>query len=70
MGWSSCLVVDAWEILLMEMVHIYPLPTLSPFLQRRMYAAQREAARVWTVCRDLHLAARQQRARRQMSART
>ncbi len=47
----------------METVHIYPLTTLSPSLQRRLYAAQREAARVWTVCRDLHLAARRQHTR-------
>ena len=45
----------------MEMVHIYPLPTLRPSLRLRLYQAQQEAARVWTVCRDLHLAARQQR---------
>jgi putative transposase len=51
------------EILLMETIHIYPLPTLSPSLQRRLFQAQREAARVWTVCRNLHLVARQQHAR-------
>jgi putative transposase len=47
----------------MEMVRIYPLPNLSPSLLRRLYLAQREAACVWTVCRDLHLAARQQHTR-------
>ncbi|MGO8947179.1 MAG: RNA-guided endonuclease InsQ/TnpB family protein [Ktedonobacterales bacterium] len=44
----------------METVSIYPLTTLRPSLRRRLYQAQREAARVWTMCRDLHLAARQQ----------
>ena len=47
----------------MEMVHIYPLPTLRPSLRRRVYQAQQEAARVWMRCRDLHLAARQQHTR-------
>jgi putative transposase len=47
----------------MEMVQIYPLPNLRPALQRRLYQAQQEAARVWTLCRDLHLAARQQATR-------
>jgi putative transposase len=47
----------------METVYIYPLPTLRPSLRRRLYEAQREAARVWTRCRDLHLAARQRHAR-------
>ena len=32
---------------------------MRPGLQRRLYEAQQEAACVWTVCRDLHLAARQ-----------
>jgi putative transposase len=44
----------------LEMVRISPLTTLSPSVRRRLYQAQQEAARVWTVCRDLHLAARQQ----------
>jgi hypothetical protein len=52
-----------WEIFFMETVHIYPLPTLSPSLRLRLYQAQPEAARVWTVCRDRHLAARQQHTR-------
>jgi putative transposase len=47
----------------METVHIYPLTTLRPSLRLRLYQAQQEAARVWTVCRDLHLAARQQHTR-------
>ena len=47
----------------MEMVHIYPLPTLRPSLRRRIYQAQQEAARVWTLCRDVHLIARQQHTR-------
>ena len=44
----------------METVHIYPLPSLTASLRLRLYTAQQEAARVWTVCRDQHLAARQQ----------
>jgi putative transposase len=55
--------MESWEIQFMETVHIYPLPTLRPSLRRRLYQAQREAARVWTVCRDLHLAARRLRTR-------
>jgi putative transposase len=47
----------------MEMVRIYPLPNLSPSLGRHLYQAQQGAARVWTVCRDRHLAARQQHTR-------
>ncbi len=43
----------------METVRIYPLTGMRPRLQRRLYEAEQEAARVWTVCRDLHLAARQ-----------
>jgi putative transposase len=57
---NFCLVVDTVEKRVMETVHIYPLATLCPSLQRRLYEAQQEAARVWTVCRDLHLTARQQ----------
>src|SRR5215475_2756995 len=55
--------VDALERLVMETVCISPLATLRPSLRRRLYEAQQEAARVWTVCRDLHLAARQQHTR-------
>jgi putative transposase len=55
--------MDHWEIYLMETVRIYPLVNLSPSLRRRLYAAQHEAARVWMMCRDLHLAARQQHTR-------
>jgi putative transposase len=47
----------------METVRIYPLATLRPSLRRRLYEAQQEAARVWTLCRDRHLAARQQHTR-------
>ena len=47
----------------METIAIYLLPTLRPSLRRRLYQAQHEAARVWTLCRDLHLAARQQHSR-------
>jgi putative transposase len=45
----------------METVRIYRLTGLRPRCQSQLYAAQREAAQVWTLCRDLHLAARQQR---------
>jgi putative transposase len=44
----------------METVHIYPLTGLRPGYQSRLRGAQMEAARVWMLCRDLHLAARQQ----------
>ena len=47
----------------METVYIYPLATLRKGYARRLYEAQLEAARVWTRCRDLHLAARQQHTR-------
>jgi hypothetical protein len=47
----------------METVYIYQLTTLRPCLQRRLYEAQQEAARMWTLCRDLHLAARQRHTR-------
>ena len=47
----------------METVRIFALAGLRPSLQRRLFEAQQEAARVWTVCRDLHLAARQQHTR-------
>ena len=43
----------------METVHIYPLPTLRKGYARRLREARMEAARVWALCRDLHLAARQ-----------
>src|SRR5215475_14306268 len=55
--------VDALERLVMETVYIYPLATLRPSLRRRLYEAQQEAARVWTLCRDRHLAARQHHTR-------
>src|SRR5215472_10423253 len=61
--WNSCLVENALETCVMEMVSIYPLATLRPSLRRRLSEAQQEAARVWTLCRDRHLAARQQHTR-------
>ncbi|MGO8950551.1 MAG: hypothetical protein ACLQUY_23415 [Ktedonobacterales bacterium] len=45
----------------METVRIYRLTGLRPRCRARLRAAQQEAAGVWTLCRDLHLAARQQR---------
>jgi putative transposase len=42
----------------METVQIYPLATLRRGYAQRLRQAQQEAARVWTVCRDRHLAAR------------
>ena len=47
----------------METVRIYPLPTLRKGYAQRLREARMEAARVWTVCRDLHLAARQAQTR-------
>src|SRR5215467_15998744 len=47
----------------METVHIYPLPKLLRGYAKRLREARLEAARVWNVCRDLHLAARQQHTR-------
>ena len=43
----------------METVYIYPLATLRKGYARRLREARMEVARVWTLCRDLHLAARQ-----------
>ena len=45
----------------METVRIYRLTGLRPRYRAQLYAAQMEAAQVWTLCRDMHLAARQQR---------
>ena len=45
----------------METVRIYRLTGLRPRYRAQLYAVQREAAGVWMLCRDLHLAARQQR---------
>src|SRR5262249_37321310 len=56
--WTCCLVADTVERHVMETVPIYSLATLRPSLQKRLYKAQQEAARVWTVCRDRHLTAR------------
>src|ERR1051326_8958555 len=42
----------------METVRIFPLPTLRKGYARRLREARMEAARVWTLCRDVHLAAR------------
>lgn len=47
----------------METVHIYRLDHLPPSLSRRLYDAQREAADVWNLCRDIHRNARQHRTR-------
>ena len=47
----------------METVRIFPLPTLRRGYARRLREARLEAARVWTLCRDLHLAARKDHAR-------
>ncbi|MGO8948154.1 MAG: transposase, partial [Ktedonobacterales bacterium] len=44
----------------METVRIYRLTGLRPRCRARLRTAQREAAQVWTLCRDMHLAARQQ----------
>src|SRR5579885_750519 len=43
----------------MERTRIYRLYHLRPTLANRLRDAQIEAARVWTLCRDLHLYARQ-----------
>jgi putative transposase len=47
----------------METVRIYRLIGLRPQYQARLRSAQMEAARVWTLCRDLHLTARTARTR-------
>ena len=47
----------------METVRIFRLTGLRPRCRARLQAAQMEAAQVWTLCRDLHLAARQQHTR-------
>jgi putative transposase len=44
----------------METVHIYRLTELHPRSWTQLRAAQMEAARVWTLCRDLHISARRQ----------
>ena len=44
----------------METVRIYRLTGLRQRYWARLRAAQMEAAQVWTLCRDMHLAARQQ----------
>jgi len=38
----------------METVRIYRLGGLAPSTRQRLQAAQREAARVWNLCRELH----------------
>ena len=43
----------------MERVRVVPLKSLSRRQQAIIRVGQQEAARVWTVCRDLHQAARQ-----------
>ena len=45
----------------METVRIYRLDHLPRVLAARLRDAQMEAARVWTLCRDLHQAARHHR---------
>lgn len=45
----------------METVHIFRLHALSPTLTRRLREAQQEAARVWNVCREMHMTARTHR---------
>lgn len=47
----------------METVRIYRLDSLRPRYRVRLRDAQMEAARVWTLCRDIHLSARQQHTR-------
>lgn len=47
----------------METVRIYRLDNLPPSVSRRLCSAQMEAARVWNLCRDIHLEARRQGAR-------
>ena len=47
----------------METVRIYRLAGLRPSVRAHLREAQMEAARVWTLCRDWHLSARQQRTR-------
>jgi putative transposase len=44
-------------------VRIYRLSGLRPSFRTRLRETQMEAARVWTLCRDLHLAARTERTR-------
>lgn len=44
----------------MDSTRIYRLEHLPAKLRRRLGEAQIEAARVWTLCRDLHLQARQE----------
>jgi putative transposase len=44
----------------METVRIYKLDNLPPSVSKRLHAAQMEAARVWNLCRDIHLEARRQ----------
>ena len=47
----------------METVRIYRLVGLRKSYRARLQDAQVAAARVWTLCRDIHRAARQQRSR-------
>ncbi|HUY78300.1 MAG TPA: hypothetical protein VMV29_16115 [Ktedonobacterales bacterium] len=42
----------------MERARIVRLTSLSPAMRRRLAEAQQEAARVWTMCRDIHHHAR------------
>ena len=47
----------------METVRIYRLAGMRLGYRARLREAQMEAARVWTLCRDIHLSARQQHTR-------
>src|SRR5262249_24128850 len=47
----------------METVRIYRLAGLRLGYRARLREAQMEAAGVWTLCRDIHLSARQQHTR-------
>jgi putative transposase len=44
----------------METVRIYRLTGLRPSMQTRLRAARMEAAQVWSLCRNMHLAARKE----------
>ncbi len=47
----------------MKTIRIYRLPNISQKVRNRIREGQMEAAKAWTVCRDLHLKARQERTR-------
>jgi putative transposase len=56
--YTACMEDEDSTMETVETVRIYRLTGLSPRYRSRVRAAQMEAARVWTLCRDLHLAAR------------